>query len=635
MRNPGKFTPRRLGLLAILLALVFLLAFNFASARLLVGLQVDLTEDQRYTLNPVTEQLLSDLQEPIVVRFYVSSELLARDSTFAQHAQRVGEMLETFAALSGGKLSLQRFDPKPYSPEEDLAVADGLQGYSLSGQGGDQIYFGLAATNSTDDRKNIPFFPLDRANYLEYDLAQIVLSLAQPEKPKLAYIGALGLLGDQENGFQPQVAMQLMQQYYDVTFVNASTGGIPDDIAVAILAQPASLDEASAYAIDQFVMRGGRLLVFVDPFSEQAAAAAMAQYQPASASDLTAFRPLLAAWGAELQDNVIAADRLAARRVMANSGGQQVVTDYVAWLGLPAQAFASDDPLMGQMQLLNLNSAGILKPSADSGANFKALAATSSEGMALSIDDIAFMPNPIELLAHYQPGGERLPVIARLKGPMKSLYPAPPEALKARGEADYADLVAKHLNQVDAGEVLVVADSDFLFDAAWLSTGGGSVTPVANNGEFLLNALDELSGIAGLSALRGKSLIDRPFEVILQIQRDAELKYRTREQQLTDQISQAESEIGQLEEDASGGVVLSEEQAATLEKLRVDLLQARRELRQVQLGLRQDLDAIVTKVQLVNIAGVPILVALMGFAVAFVHRWRARRSMAAGSRGRR
>jgi ABC-type uncharacterized transport system involved in gliding motility auxiliary subunit len=632
MRLPfSGWSRRALARLGIVLALLLFVAINLFAGGALNRLRLDLTEDGRFTLSPATERLAASVTEPIVLRLYVSRLLLDVNPAYASHAQRVIDMLDAFQRLSGGQIRLERYDPAPFSPEEDLAVADGVQGLGLGDQSGDLVYFGLAGRNATDDKQSIPFFALDRAPYLEYDLAQLLQTLAHPDKGKIGYLGSLSLMGDQSSNFQPQIMATLLQQVFQLTAAEVEGGVIDSSIEAVLLIQPETLPPAALYALDQFVLRGGKLMVFADPFSERQAALNQQQFLPPILADLDTVKPLFDAWGFAVPGDTLAADRLSARRVMAYSQGRQVVTDYVVWLALGRERFKADEPSLAELTVLNFNSPGLVQPLEGATTSFAALAATSPEGSQVPVQQVALQPDPIQLLASYRPLGSQT-LVARVTGPARSAFPeGPPAALAESGAVDFAALQAAHLSEAAVPiDVVVVADTDFLFDQTWISAeAGGQVRPLANNGDLVLNLLDAMTGQAGLATLRGRGLVNRPFTVIEAMQREAELTYRTREQELLDRIQEAETEIGAIEESGEGGVVLTPEQEAAIEELRRELLEARRELREVQRGLRDDLETLVQRLQLANIAAVPAGVALIGLLVALLRRRRAQRGVAA------
>lgn len=628
MRNPFASRSRRLlARLGIVLAILLFLAINVLVSRL-PSASLDLTQDRRFTLSPATIELVRSLEEPIRLRLFLSSLLTDVNPTYAAHAARVTQLIERLSRLSGGKLAFEIYDPEPFSPEEDLAVASGMQGLSLgSDESGDLVYFGLAGRNSTDDQETIGFFSLDRAPFLEYDLARVISELAHPEKPKVALMGRASLAGDQSTGYQPQVLFSLLQEFYQVTVAEANDGRIDDDVEVLVLAQPEGLTPAELYAVDQYVLSGRPLLVFADPFSEREAALAQQQLMPPAMAKLDEIAPEFAAWGFAIAQGLVAGDRQSARRVIAQSQGRQVVTDYVVWLTLDKDRFAKNDPMLAELSVINLNSAGTIDALPEATTTIEPLITTSPLGMRIPVELIATQPDPVGLLASYRPEGA-LTLAARVSGEVASAYgDSVPETLRDNPAVDFAALEKQHLaHSVAPIHVVAVTDSDFLYDQIWLTAsqnGGGQIVPIANNADLVLNALEALAGRGGLASLRGRGLIDRPFVVIDEMNREAELRFRQREAELVQRIHEAETKIGEIEATAEGGLVLTPEQEAAVEELRIELVEARRELREVQRGLRDDLERLVGELQLLNIAAVPALVALIGLGVALVRRRRA------------
>ena len=316
-----------LALGVILLVLVFFFAVNLLAGNLFRSARLDLTEDRLFTISDGTQQTLGLIEEPIILRYYRSEELDLLGPFYTGHANRVEDLLTEYVERSGGKLSLERYDPEPFSPEEDLAVADGLQGITVDVDGS-QVYFGLSGINSTDDRRALPLLAPERANFLEYDLTRLIFDLAQPEKPKVAILGNLEMRGSQADRFTRWVVVDQASQFFDVTFLGGELQQIEEDVSILLLAQPMTLDDASLYAIDQFVLRGGRVLAFVDPFPE--AIPAPGSGQPPEGNAVVTMEPLLESWGVSIDSERFVGDRTFASRVQALHEGRQVIVDYLA-----------------------------------------------------------------------------------------------------------------------------------------------------------------------------------------------------------------------------------------------------------------------------------------------------------------
>jgi ABC-type uncharacterized transport system involved in gliding motility auxiliary subunit len=419
-----------------------------------------------------------------------------------------------------------------------------------------------------------------------------------------------------------------MYQFFDVRFLGGKQAKIDDDVDVLMLAQPHNVDEATLYGIDQFVMRGGRVLAFVDPLAEvMAAGGGMNPMANPEGDAIKALEPLLKAWGVSIPDGQVIGDRTAAQRVNARLHGRQVVVDYLPWLGLDGGHLNASDVITGNVQRLNLNSAGSIHGREGAATTIESLVISSALSMEIPVDQIKTAPDPANLIAEFAPSGEVFTLAARITGPVKSAFPdGPPEGAKATSE---------HLKEAKQPlNLILVADADLLTDAAWIRRqdllGEEVVIPIASNGDFAINALDNLSGSQGLISLRGRGLVDRPFEVVRAMQQDAEYKYRAKEQELRARIDETSAKIGKLkDEEQQSGVILTAAQQDEIEKFRGEMIGLRRELRDVQRSLRENVEGLSTWVKALNIWAVPVLIALVAAGLAWFQRHRARRASAA------
>ena len=606
----------------ILLAVVFFFALNLAAGAFLRTAQVDLTADKLFTISDGTKQVLKSIDEPITLRYYRSEQLRDLGPMLASYAQRVEQVLNEYVRLANGKLILKRYDPKPYSPEEDLAVSDGIKGLSLGD--GTQIYFGLAGSNSTDDTQAISYFAPERAGFLEYDLTRMISDLANPDKPEVAVIGGLPLFGDQSNGFKPWAVMQSLQQDFKVRLLDGEVSKIDDKIGVLLLAQPEKLSEKTLYAIDQFVMRGGRVLAVVDPYAE------ILQYaRPGGAGGggaVETLEPLLASWGVEIPKDKIVGDRVAATRVQARHNGRDVITDYVAWLGLGPAQLSRDDVITGDLRALHMQTSGLILPRDGATTKITPLVTTSDQAEEIPKDQLTVMPDPVTILDNFKPSGKTYTLAARVTGPVKSAFPnGPPTSIKDKDlRAAYKAKAASPLNMI------LIADADMLADHTWIQNGSllgqSFLVPTANNGDLIVNAVDNLSGSEGLTSLRGRGLQTRSFVVLDNMRRKAEDQYRATEQTLLKKIDDTKAKISKLQtEEQDGGTILTGEQQATIDNFRNDMLALRHQLRDVEYALRKDTESLQTRITALNIWAMPIVVGLLAIVMALIRRWRARR----------
>lgn len=629
--HPFRATPRKsLAVAGIGLAVVLFLAINLLASTTLTRARLDLTEGRLYTLSQATRTTLKSIAEPIALRLYISEGLRRGNPAYADHVRRVREMLARYVRVSSGMLELKVLRPEPYSAAEDQAVADGLRAVPL-GDGGRQGYFGLAGSNSTDDRAAIPIFAPERARFLEYDLTGLIRDLANPVKPVVGLLGTLPLQGDMRQGQSPWRVAELIREGYALRRLDAGAGRIPEDVDILLLAQPAGLSAAGRYAVDQFVQRGGPVLAFVDPFSElQAARRGRRNGSDATVRGVTmdhGLLPLLESWGVRIDPDTAIGDRGTAQRVRTRVGGRNSVVDFVGWLSLSRDHLNGDDPVTAQLSRLDLRSAGAIEAREGAGTTVTPLITSSPQTMRLSVERLQEFPNPAELLASFESSGRRRTLAARIAGATRSAFPdGPPEGVDGVGEHRPA-------SGGDA-RIVLVAESDLLADAAWTrrrQRGDEEVaTPVANNGDFVVNALDDLSGGPGLIGLRGRGLVDRPFTLIEDMRRAAEARYRSREQALIDRIETARKRMRELRrEEAETGAVMTRAQEREMAKLQDELLAARRELREVQHKLHEDVERVQTLVRAGTIWGMPALVALVALAVALVRRLRRRGGPAA------
>ncbi|HXE29977.1 MAG TPA: Gldg family protein [Stellaceae bacterium] len=649
---------RSLAIIGLLSAAILFVAVNVIAGRTLGTTRIDLTQGKLYTLSAGTRATLAKLDEPIVLRFYYSKKLGNEIPSYGVYAQRVREMLEEYAAASNGKIQLQELDPLPFSAVEDRAVAFGLQGVPLD-QGGEQIYFGLAATNSTDDLQTIPFFQPERERFLEYDLTKLIHSLAFPKKPVIGLITDLPLQGDMMAAMQgqpmiPYAVMAQLKPLYEIKDLSSDIDSIPSDVDVLMVAHPQHLSEKAQYAIDQYVLGGGKALVFVDPNSETQQMHPSQLNPPGMplASDLP---KLFKAWGLSMDPKQVAGDRRAARRV--NAGTQQHVEamDYVAWLSLDQQDLNHESPITADLTHINMASAGILQPEKDTKTTFTPLITTSIDSMPIDVAKIKGVngvPDVGGLLRDFKPSGEKLVLAAQVTGTAETAFPdGPPKDEKKDAKDDKKDGNAKAADAkpsdakpaAPAGppqiktstkpiDVIVVADTDVLEDRFWEQSqdffGQTVVIPVANNGDFVANALDSLAGGDDLIALRSRGTSARPFTLVNDIQRAADARYQATEKDLQTKLKDTQGKIKQLQEQgARQGATVANEQEQTIENFRTDMLSIRQQLRQVQLALRQDINRLQAVTEFFDIALVPILVAIVAIIVGWV-RFRRRKRQA-------
>ena len=630
----------------IIMAAIILLSVNVLSETQLRKGNFDLTENQLYTLTDGTREVLTSIDEPIRVRLYFSKTLGENVATFQRYFDRVRRLLERYSDIAGGKLLLEVFDPEPFSDAEDRAVASGLQGVPLSA-GGSNVYFGVYASNSTDNEELIPFMTLEREKFLEYDLTKMIYSLANPEKNVVGVLSALPISGgmnQQRQQIPPWQVMTQIGEVYEVRQLQPNLDEIPEDVNLLMLVQPVGLTDNALFAIDQFALKGGKVLAFVDPISD-----ALTRQVPGitGGQQETGIERLLTAWGIELAEGMVAGDIDHARRVQFSQAGQPVVVDYVAWLALGQGSLDEDDVVSGGIERLHVASAGILDPIKGAGTTFTPLLVTGPRAMRIEAAKFAGIPDPVKLLEEYAPGGAPLTLAARVTGPAKSAYPdgapKPEEPETTPPTEEGAEDPAEKTETTETPEaedttpsvkdgnvnVVVFSDTDILHDSFWVQfqefLGQQIAVPEANNADFVLNTLDNLTGGEALVGLRGRGVESRTFQLVEQIRRDADQQYRAREQALNAKLTELQGKLKNIEEKSDGGkVVLTADEEQAIETFRAEMIAVRQQLRAVKLALARDIDRLDTGLKLANIAAVPLLIGFGGLGVLAFRRRRRR-----------
>ena len=618
--------------IALILALVLAVGVNMLADRLLPRAQFDLTANRIYTLSDGTRQVLQGLQEPVTFRLFYSRRLGATVPVYGAYAERVRAMLQEYAALSRGRLRLEVLDPEPFSETEDRAVALGLQGVPVDGSG-EQVYFGLAASNTLDDERIIPFFQPDRERFLEYDLTRLVWELSNPRRPVLGVISALPLSGDPRammmrvpGAGQPFAVMNQLRQFFTVRDIGLDDTAIPADVQVLLVAHPQGLADATLYAIDQFVMRGGRLIALTDPHSESQASRPGPGGRPPAETSSSLDR-LLNAWGVEAPAGQVVLDLRGAWRVRASPTDRVQAVDYAAWYNVPAAGLSREEVATADLQQVTFASAGEVRQREGAPIEFTPLAVSSERSMLVDAARVRQDPNPARLLAEFRADGERRVLMARIRGPLASAFPEGPPP-PAEGTERPADLPAHRARTEAPANIVVANDSDLLEDRFWVRVqdffGQQVAQPISDNGSLLINLADTLAGGDALISLRSRGESLRPFEMVENIRRDAETQFRQTERTLQERLEATERRLRELRQGERGGAqaVITPEQRAEIDRAREEILRTRGELRQVQLELRRDIERLETNLRVANIVVVPALLTVLAILLGV---WRARR----------
>src|SRR5688572_30234753 len=600
-----------------LIALAFVVAI-VASNSWLRGVRVDLTENDLYTLGEGTQAVLDGIEEPINLYLFFSDEATAALPTLRAYAARVREMLEEFAANApDGKLVLNVVDPQPFSEEEDRAEQFGLQAANV-GQAGEAVYFGLAGSNSVGDVDRIPFFQPEprKEAFLEYDLARLIYNLATTDKTVVGLLTAAPISGgidpQTQQPSQPWVVVDQAKQLVELRTLPASVLTIEPDVDVLWIVHPQMFDDGTLYAIDQFIMRGGRALIFVDPAAEILPGADTTGLGMGGGGSSSTLDRLFSAWGVDFNTMSVVTDN----RYGLSVGGRFQPVRHIGLIGLDAAAMSQDDPITSGLSSVNLGVAGHFALADGATAKLTPLLSSSVESEAM----------PAELLNGFTPGGKPFVLAARLEGPLKTAFPDGAPANADQQEPIGAALSAAHLAATDNANLVLVGDVDILSDRLWVQAqnflGQRIVTAFANNGDFVINALDNLSGSAALIGLRSRATYTRPFTTVEELRRRADLQFRETEQRLEAELTQTEQRLGELQAARSDGnsLLMSPEQQTELQRFLDEQVRIRQELRSVRRNLDADIERLGTWLKVVNIALVPVLLTIFALGVVVVRR---------------
>jgi ABC-type uncharacterized transport system involved in gliding motility auxiliary subunit len=619
-KNRSIFSAGTLALLAILFVTLIILSSVF-----LKGMRFDLTENGLYTLSEGTRSILENMDEPVNFYLYFSEDASRDLPQFRSYARWAEEMLEEFADRSNGKLTLQTVNPAPFSPAEDEAAQYGLQGVPV-GAGGDTLYFGLVGTNSLDGMQVMPFLQPDKEKFLEYDLAKMVSSLSNPEQKKVGLISGL----DIQAGFDPAtqrmreawVIHQQFSQLFELQDIPADSGELPEGLELLVLVHPSDLGQNMLYQVDQFVLGGGRLLVFMDPMAEADLGGdpndPMARMNAGGSSSLG---PLLQAWGVDFDPERVVGDLAYALQVSTAPG--QPPSRHLGILSVSANGMNATDVVSADLQSVNFSSTGWLAPLEGTDTAFEALVESSEFAAPIDAVRLKFLSNPQELSRDFEPTGDRYALAARISGQAGTAFEAPPEGMPPED----------HLSH--SGEpginVVLFADTDLLTDRLWVQKqnflGQTIVNSFADNGTLVANIADQLLGSSDLIAIRTRASSNRPFDRVETLRLAAEAQFRDTEERLQAELEETERTLTEMQSARQDGqlTVLTAGQQEELQRFIDRKLQIRAELREVQHDLSRDIEALGMRLKFINIVLAPILIIIFALVYQRVRRNRQER----------
>ena len=658
---------RTIAVASLVLLAVLLVAVNALSGRLSRGTALDLTEDKLFTLSDSTRRVLTSIDEPITLKLYYSRRLGEAAPTFLPYITRVRELLQRYRNIAGGKIRLEILNPQSFSTTEDEAVRAGLQAVPLSTRSDEKGYFGLVGTNSTDDELTVAFFHPNREAFLEYDVTRLIERLANPKKKVIGLMSNLRLSHPAARRGMwgtPWVVLRQISERFSMRQVSIAAKTIDKDIDVLMVVHPKNPSPQTLYAIDQFVMRGGKAIFFIDPHAETSAQGG--RFSMLNLDTGSSLPKLMEPWGIKVVPDKVVGDPTNAVRVQFPSPdgrGTQVV-EHLAWMALTERNMNREDVVTAELRRLYVASPGaiIRDEKTKSKVTMIPLLITTPQAMQIDANKLRFRPNLPQLVADFKPGGRVLVLAARLRGQADSAFPKgpPPEKPKpsakpkpgaklkpgattgAKGGGTIGAKTAKkkpakptHLAK-SAGSinVIVIADTDVMDDKFWITRqsvyGRQVAVAAADNGAFIVNAVDNLAGGKGLIGLRSRGQSSRPFTLVQDIQQKASVRLRAKEQGLTKKLAETRKKLTEMQSksDKVGETILSPAQIKAIEQFRVEIIKTRSELRAVQHAMRQDIDRLERRIQFYTIAAVPLAIALFAAIMGLARRRRRRQRFA-------
>ncbi len=595
-----------------ILFLAFIMIINLS----ITGVRADLTDNNLYTMSEGTKSILKKIDEPINLYFYFSDKLTKKIPQVRNHATRVKELLEEYKLHSNGMINLKIIDPEPFSEEEDKAAEFGLQAIPVTQES--NIYLGLAATNSVDDVEIISFFQPDKAQFLEYDISKIIYTLANPKKPTVGLLSSLPIQGEIDPMTGKNVnswgVYQYMQSLFDIRLIDPGFSEIDEDIDTLMIVHPKNLSDDSQYAIDQFVLNGGRVLLFVDAHSDIEVAVPGNQMQDRLSDKSSNMDKLLTAWGIKQEKEMVLADKTYALPVAVSY--QNRPKAHLTVLGFEGDSLNKEDIITSELAKVNVAHAAVFTPIDGATTTLTPLISSTVESDMLPVQQVKFTVDPSQLLDTFEAKGNKLVTAYRIYGDVNSAFDG-----QVNGKEGSPEHIAKSVSPVN---IIVVGDSDMLHNRMWAQVqqffNETVFTPIAHNSSFVINALENLAGSSDLISIRSRGTYSRPFERVQKLRINAEERFREKEQELVGQLQATEEKIKQLQasRDNSSSMLFTPEQEQAIAEFRQEKISTRKELREVRHQLDKNIEGLGTILKWLNILAIPALVACFGIMVAII-----------------
>lgn len=608
--------------MAVLLVAINLIASEFPA-------RADLTQEKIYTLSPGTRAILGKLDTPVTIRFYCTRNVTptAESLYLENYARQVEDLLNEYKQAAHGKIIIQKFDPEPDSDAEDSARLDGIAPETLPT--GDKFYLGLAVS-LLDAKQTVALSP-DRQRLLEYDISRAISRVVQPQKPVVGVMSSLPVFGQQANpmmqeegqqGTPPWELINELNGDYTLRQVPLNTDKIDDDINVLLVIHPRGITAAGQYAIDQFVLRGGKLIAFLDPLSI-ADARGQNPMMGGPGAGVSTLDKLLGAWGVHFDTSKVVAD-LNFKMQVADQNGQPA--DAPAFLDVTSEGINTNDIITSDLTDLWLPYAGAFTGVPAAGLKETVLVKSTKESELA--DAMIYDLSGDQIMKNFSASGVAYALAIKLTGQFKTAFPDGPPAEGTNAVAKTTGFLKESTGD---NTVILVGDADMLSDPFALrqvnSIFGNMAVELNDNLSFAQNAIGQMSGNSDLIAMRSRGVENRPFIVIKKMEAAAEMQYQGKIKELQDSLAATEQRLSELQQNKSQNqrYILSPEQQAQIENFQKQEAKARTDLKQVQKDLRQDVVSLQTHIEWLNIAAMPALVSVFGLGLA---AWKRKRTSA-------
>ena len=596
--------------------------------------RVDLTQGKIYTLSPGTKAILKKIDAPVEVRFYYSQGQSRIPAQFKAYAKQVEDLLNEFRQAAGGNLEIKKLDPEPDSEAEDLANLDGVEGQLV--ETGDKFYLGIAI--SLDPQKvALPFLPPNRERLLEYDLARAISQVLSTNKPIIGVMTPLPVFGQPMNPMMMRMGQQGQESWafiselkrdFEVKQVPMEADKIDDDIKVLMVVHPKEIKDAALYAIDQFVMRGGKLIACLDPMclaDVQKQNPMMPMPMPGAPSNL---EKLLKTWGITFDTTKVAADMNFAKQLMVRQGAKPETIPTLLFLS--AAGINKEDAVAAQVDEILLPFAGVFTGSPAAGLKQSVLLKTSKKSQL--VDPFMSQMTPSKIVDDFKESDTVYALAVRLEGKFKTSFPdgkpkADDKDAEKKDEKKPEDKPGDSLKETKVDNaVLLIGDTDFLSDQFSVQVqnffGQKMITPRNGNLALTQNIVEQLAGDQNLIGVRSRGTLNRPFTVVQEMQAKANARFQQEIAQVQKEVDETNQKLNEMQGKKQGNqrFVLSPEQQAEMEKFKQKRAEANKKLKKVRRELAQDIESLELRTKVINIAGMPILVTLLGIGLAVVRK---------------